>query len=252
VRAPGGQEAREEGGTDSRIRIEPAAARPGQEVSVHLDGADADQVELGYLAADADVAAAFGDDELGAWVGVDTAAAVAGEPVALRVPADAPPSSGSIARWLVRAGDESADLRVLAVRPAVIGELAHETEGRNGFRLEIELPDPAARIGDVLRGRVVLDGDTGGAFKEVSIGLYRDTGTDRSCRQSSALARDMVLRFGHPRLIDFELSVPDDCEPTATAPHGAIRWWVQAWAWRGWDRPDGPKVRREIILFNSD
>ena len=221
---------------------------------------------------------AGGDRDTDDWVGITKVelpvldGEFAGGTSTFRVPSWAPGSSPEIVRWscrvvVERGGrdvDTHSEFRVRIGRADVAPEAA-PTEvimGDAETVLEIDLVSPVVAVGDAIRGQVRLmptrdlpDGDVAVCW--------------RKCRESHPLTRTptrggeidgpiiglgkyIPLRAGVPVALPFEVELPADAAPTASAVHSSMKWFVQARLfYSGLTAPLTERVLRPIVVING-
>jgi hypothetical protein len=261
------------------LSVSPPLVRPTQKVAATvtvprpLDDVTAATVEWGYTnfydgpgAADCDEWVAISTDKpviaMGRFLGATST---------FCVPSGAPGSSDEIARWLCRlrllrrgrdittdrdfgvviaAGD------VVADKPAV-----HRVEGAADTVLDIALPWAVFGAGEAIRGHIRLtptrdlpDGDLAMCWQRER----RSHPRNRSPSPTAALMGPIIklgnriqLRSGAPVAVPFELSLPADAAPTASAVHSSLVYFVSArLRYAGNRAPE--RVRCPIVVVNAD
>jgi hypothetical protein len=66
------------------------------------------------------------------------------------------------------------------------------------------------------------------------------------------LGKRIPLRAGVPVVLPFEIQLPPDAPPTATAVHSSLNWFVQArLMYAGFTGHQLERVRRPIVVVNA-
>jgi hypothetical protein len=189
-----------------------------------------------------------------------------------RVPSWAPASSKEIARWSCRLTvdrdgrdvDARGDFTVL-IRPedADAGDEPMERyDGSGETVVDIALPSPVYAAGQVVQGQVILkptadlpDGDL-----RVSWQQHRESHplTRRPCATGPVdgpvvkLGKGIPLRAGSPIVVPFELVLPADAAPTASAVHSSMSWFIRAELfYAGFTSHMTERVRKPIVVVNG-
>jgi hypothetical protein len=128
--------------------------------------------------------------------------------------------------------------------------------------IDIELSSPVYRAGETITGRATLtpamdlpDGDLAVSWQREreSHPLTRrpGPGTQYDGRIVS-LGKRIQLRAGVPVVLPFEIPLPPDAAPTATAVHSSLSWFVQArLMYAGFTGHMLERVRRPIVVVNA-
>jgi hypothetical protein len=189
-----------------------------------------------------------------------------------RVPSWAPASSPQIARWECRLTVERGgrDVDAHGEFTVVIGAADVEAvmdpievvRGAAETVIDIALPSPVFRAGDVITGQATLtptmdlpDGDLAVSlqYERESHPLTRTAGpgTEWDGRIVS-LGKRIQLRAGVPVVFPFEIPIPSDAPPSATAVHSSLSWFVQArMMYAGFTSHQLERVRRPIVVVNA-
>lgn len=243
----------------------------------HADSAAADISEDLWLVGE--VGTNYGGDrESDEWVSVvvvdvpNATGEFTGGSFDFRIPSWAPPSSKEIARWSCRLTVERegrdvearGDFTVVA-RPedAYAGdEPVERYDGSGQTVLDIALPSPVYRAGEVVRGQITLtptsdlpDGDL-----RVRWQSHRESHplTRNPCATAPVdgpivkLGKGIPLRAGNPIALPFELALPADAAPTAAAVHSSMSWAIAAELfYAGFSGPMTERVRKPIVVVNG-
>jgi hypothetical protein len=153
-------------------------------------------------------------------------------PVSFTVPDDALPSAAKVVSWSVKAVIErhhgidvkaEAPVQVL-VGPERFAEVATSEAWYAGERfLELELHTRSLRPGDVISGKILVRPTRALTLTSLIAGLARTVGTEsEGVVTKGVLDEQLDLQAGAARDYPFELTVPDDAQPTvvgsATTP----------------------------------
>jgi hypothetical protein len=225
-----------------------------------------------------DVGTTYGTDRnTKDWVSVDTVelptatSVFTDGSVTLRIPSWAPPSSSQIANWscrliVQRRGldiEEQAEFTVVAGfddAPTDLGA-PEQVTGSAASRLDIELSRLVFRAGETIQGNVVItpsrdlpNGDVRVKWQgqRDSHPLTRTPGFDETINGRSVhLEKRLTLREGTPTRLPFQLELPPDAAPTASAVHSSMRWFVSATMfYAGFTSPGTESVRRPIAVVS--
>jgi hypothetical protein len=226
-----------------------------------------------------DVGTTYGTDRhTKDWVSVDkvelpTATSVFTDGSAtFRIPSWAPPSSSQIARWscrlvVQRRGldvDEQAEFSVVTGiddAPADIGD-PEQVTGSVASRLDVELSRLVFRAGETIEGDVLItpsrdlpNGDVRVKWQgqRDSHPLTRTPGFDETTNGHTVqLEKQLALREGAAVRLPFQLELPPDAAPTASAVHSSMRWFVSAtMSYAGYAGPGTESVRRPIAVVSA-
>jgi hypothetical protein len=189
-----------------------------------------------------------------------------------RIPSWAPPSSSQIAGWscrlvVQRRGidvDEQAEFTVVAGiddAPTDIGGPELVT-GSEAARLDIELSRLVFRAAEIIEGDLLItpsrdlpDGDVRVKWQgqRDSHPLTRTPGFDETISgRTVQLEKRLTLREGAQMRLPFQLELPPDAAPTASAVHSSMRWFVSATMfYAGFASPGTESVRRPIVVVNA-
>jgi hypothetical protein len=189
-----------------------------------------------------------------------------------RIPSWAPPSSSQIARWSCRLTvqrrgldvDEQAEFTVVAGiddAPADIG-VPEQVTGSVASRLDVELSRLIFRAGETIEGDVLItpsrdlpNGDVQVKWQgqRDSHPLTRTPGFDETITgRTVQLAKQLTLREGAAVRLPFQLELPPDAAPTASAVHSSMRWFVSAtMSYAGYASPGTESVRRPIAVVSA-
>jgi hypothetical protein len=259
------------------LSVSPTVVRPNQTVqatvTVPMPLADvtATAVEWGYTN--------FYDGDGGQWVGIDTdrpAVSVGrfvGTTSTFRVPARAPGSSDEIARWLcrLRVSRRRRDITaesdfgvVVAAADVAPGRGAvHRVDGAADTVLDVALPWAVFGAGDTIRGHVMLtpvgdlpDGDLAMCWQRdrLSHPLNRPPSPIASLSGPIIkLGNRIPLRSGSSVAVPFELALPADAAPTASALHSSLVYFIAArLRYAGSAGRATERVRCPIVVVNAD
>jgi hypothetical protein len=189
-----------------------------------------------------------------------------------RVPSWAPPSSPQIARWecrvTVERGGRDVDARgefTVLVGTADVEAYMDPVEviaGAAETVIDIALPSPVFQAGVIITGQATLtptidlpDGDLAVSWQREreSHPLTRAPGPgSQSDGRIVTLGKRIPLRAGVPVVLPFEIQLPPDAPPTATAVHSSLNWFVQArLMYAGFTGHQLERVRRPIVVVNA-
>jgi hypothetical protein len=189
-----------------------------------------------------------------------------------RIPSWAPPSSSQIASWscrlvVQRRGldfDEQAEFTVVTGIDDAPGDIGapEQVTGSVASRLDIELSRLVFRAGETVEGDVLItpsrdlpDGDVRVKWQgqRDSHPLTRTPGFDETINgRTVQLEKRLTLREGVPMRLPFQLELPPDAAPTASAVHSSMRWFVSATMfYAGFASPGTESVRRPIAVVNA-
>lgn len=188
-----------------------------------------------------------------------------------RVPSWAPPSSKEIARWSCRLRvdrggrdvEAHGDFTVTVRRADVQAQQAavEHYDGAAETAVDIELASPVFAAGEVIRGRILLhshadlpDGDLRVTWQRERLShplTRRPVATAPIDGPAVKLGNRIPLRAGHPIAVPFELPLPADAAPTASAVHSSMSWFVAAQLfYAGFTSHMTERARRPIIVVN--
>jgi hypothetical protein len=189
-----------------------------------------------------------------------------------RIPSWAPPSSSQIARWSCRLVvqrngrdiDEHAEFTVVtgpSDAPADIGQL-ERVSGSGASQLDIALSRVVFRAGEIIDGEVIVtptrdlpDGDV-----RVNLQTQRDSHPltrtpgpgEITDGRTVTLDQRTTLRDGVPVRLPFQVTLPADAAPTASAVNSSLHWFVQArMYYAGFTSPGAECVRQPIAVVNA-
>ncbi|MBX7106994.1 MAG: hypothetical protein K1X57_23185 [Gemmataceae bacterium] len=189
-----------------------------------------------------------------------------------RIPSWAPASSAEIARWSCRLTvdregrdvDVRGDFTVMVrAQDADAGDEPMERyDGSGETVIDIALPAPVYAAGQVVQGQVTLtptadlpDGDL-----RVSWQQHRESHplTRNPCATAPEdgpdvkLGKGIPLRAGVPVVVPFEVPLPADAAPTASAVHSSMSWAIRAELfYAGFTGPMTERVRKAIVVVNA-
>jgi hypothetical protein len=201
-----------------------------------------------------------------------TANEFTGGTASFRIPSWAPPSSPPIAAWscrlvLQRSGrdvEEQAEFSVVTSpedAPTDIGSL-ERVSGRAASRLEIMLSRFVFRPGDTIDGVVVVtptkdlpNGDlrVSWQWQRDSHPLKRTPGDGEVAQGSTVqVEKRTALRDGLPVRLPFQIALPNDAAPTASAVNSSLHWFVQAkMYYAGFNSLGAECVRQPIVVCSA-
>ena len=261
----------------AELTVLPSVVRPGQPVQAKvtvgrpLDDVTAATVEWGYRNF-YDAADSVDRDE---WVGICTdkpAIAMGRFPGAtstFRVPSGAPGSSDEIARWLCRlrvlrrGRDITAEggfgVVVAAADVAASTAVVHRVDGAADTAVDIALPWTVFGAGDTIRGHVRLVPTRDLPDGDLAMCWQRERLSHRSPISHAPLKGPIIklgnripLRRGAPVAVPFELMLPADAAPTASAVHSSLSYCIAArLRYAGSAGRTVERVRYPIVVVNS-
>lgn len=188
-----------------------------------------------------------------------------------RVPSWAPASS-EIARWecrlTVERGGRDVDTRgefSVVIGTADVEAYVDPVEVVDGAAetiIDIALSSPVYRAGEIITGQATLtptmdlpDGDLAVSWQREreSHPLTRTPGPGNQYDgRIVSLGKRIQLRAGVPVVLPFEIPLPADAAPTATAVHSSLSWFVQArLMYAGFTGHMLERVRRPIVVVNA-
>jgi len=226
-----------------------------------------------------DVGTTYGTDRnTKDWVSVDTielptaTSEFTDGSATFRIPSWAPASSSQIAGWscrlvVQRRGldvDEQAEFTVVTGiddAPTDIGA-PEQVTGSVATRLDIELSRVVFRAGETIEGDLLItpsrdlpDGDVRVKWQgqRDSHPLTRTPGFDETINgRTMQLEKRVTLRGGAQVRLPFQLELPSDAAPTASAVHSSMRWFVSATMfYAGFGSPGTESVRRPIAVVST-
>ena len=190
-----------------------------------------------------------------------------------RIPSWAPASSEEIAHWSCRLAlqcngrdvDARGDFAVL-VRGGDVEDEPAPLEHYDGLRdtaIDIALPSAVFAAGEVIRGQITLDPTVDLPDGDLRVFWQRHRESHPLRRRPCAtapvngpavrLANRIPLRAGSPIAIPFELPLPDDATPTASAVHSSMSWFVAAeLLYAGFTSHQAERARRWIVVVNAE
>jgi hypothetical protein len=257
----------------------PPVVRPSQTVVATvtvprpLDNVIAATVEWGYTNYYDGPDAADSDE----WVGLRTdkpAFAMGrflGATATFRLPSAAPGSSDEIARWLcrLRLSRRGRDITTEGDFDVVIGAAdmtpgraeVHRVDGLADTLVDIALPWAVFGAGDTIRGHIRLtpsqdlpDGDLAMCWQR-----ERHSRPPNGAPSATGLLNGPIIKLGNriplrsgaPVAVPFELPLPADAAPTASAVHSSLRYFLAArLRYAGSRAPE--RVRCPIVVVNAD
>jgi hypothetical protein len=191
--------------------------------------------------------------------------------VTFRIPSWAPPSSSQIASWscrlvVQRRGHDVVQHAEFAVIVGVadatadIGPL-QQASGSGASQLDIALPQLVFHAGETIAGEIIVtstrdlpDGDLRVKWQSLreSHPLTRTPGFDQIADgRTVPLDKRLPLRDGVPVRLPFQIPLPANAAPTASAVHSSMRWFVNATMYyTGLTRPSTECVRLPIVVVN--
>lgn len=189
-----------------------------------------------------------------------------------RIPSWAPPSSSQIARWscrlvLQRGGrdiDEHAEFTVVTGpgdAPTDIGQL-ERVSGSAASQLDIALSRLVFRAGETIDGEVIVTPTRDLPNGDVRVNLQRQRYSHPRTRtpgpgeitdgRTVQLDQRTTLRDGVPVRLPFQVAVPADAAPTASAVNSSLGWFVQArMYYAGFTSPGAECVRKPVAVVNA-
>lgn len=188
-----------------------------------------------------------------------------------RVPSWAPPSSPELARWscrliLERAGrdvDSGTDLTVVISPDDVnVQETPVIRVDGSASLIDIALDQPVWRAGTVIRGAVAVT--PGADLPTADIGVYLQRirlshplkrmpgGGEEFDGRVTRLDRRAEMRAHRTVQLPFELVLPPNAAPTASAVHSTLDWYVGARIfYAGFTGTIPERARRKIYVVNK-
>ncbi|WP_029114466.1 hypothetical protein [Mycobacterium sp. URHB0044] len=245
----------------------------------HWAGSNTNVADTGSIWTSDQVGTNYGGDrDTNDWVSVIVedvpiaAGEFTGASSTFRVPSWAPASSPEIARWecrlTVERGGRDVDTRgefAVIVGTADVEAYVDPVEvvaGAAETAIDVALSSPVYRAGETITGQATLtptmdlpDGDLAVSWQREreSHPLTRtpSPGTQLDGRIVS-LGKRIQLRAGVPVVLPFEIPLPPDAAPTATAVHSSLNWFVQArLMYAGFSGHMLERVRRPIVVVNA-
>jgi hypothetical protein len=189
-----------------------------------------------------------------------------------RVPSWAPASSPEIARWecrlTVERGGRDVDTRgefSVVVGTADVEAYVDPVEVVDGAAetiIDIALSSPVYRAGEIISGQVTLTPTLDLPDGDLAVSWQRDRESHPLTRTPGpgnqydgrivSLGKRIQLRAGMPVVLPFEIPLPADAAPTATAVHSTLSWFVQArLMYAGFTGHVLERVRRPIVVVNA-
>jgi hypothetical protein len=189
-----------------------------------------------------------------------------------RVPSWAPASSPEIARWecrlTIERGGRDVDTRgefTVVVGPADVEAYVDPVEvvaGAAETVIDIALSSPVYRAGEIITGQATLTPTMDLPDGDLAVSWQRERESHPLTRTPSpgtqfdgrivALGKRIQLRAGAPVVLPFEIPLPTDAPPTATAVHSSLSWFVQArLMYAGFTGHMLERVRRPIVVVNA-
>jgi hypothetical protein len=263
------------------LSVSPLVVRPSQTVRAKvtvprpLDNVSAATVEWGYTNFYDGAGTTDGDE----WVGISTdRPAIAmgrfvGATSTFRVPSSAPGSSQEIAKWLCRlrvsrrgwdiTTESDFGVVIAAADAAPCNAAVRRVDGAADTVLDIALPWAVFGAGDTIRGHLRLtpsrdlpDGDLAMCWQRerLSHPVNRTPSPTASLNGPIIkLGNRIPLRSGAPVAVPFELALPADAAPTASAVHSSLVYFVEARLRYAGSASRAPeRVRCPIVVVNSD
>jgi hypothetical protein len=219
-----------------------------------------------------------GDRETDDWVSVTTADLpvatdqFTGGSAQFRIPSWAPASSPELVRWSCRLNirrhgrdaQAEGEFTVVVGRRDVedIPEPLERYDGSGETELNIVLPTSVFAAGEVIRGQVDVIPARDLPSGDLAVYYQRHRESHPLTRRPSPtspvdgpivqLHRRLPLRAGSPFSIPFELPLPADAVPTASAVHSSMSWAVAArLCYAGFSGPMTERVRRAITVVSG-
>jgi len=195
-----------------------------------------------------------------------------GATATFRVPSWAPASSPELVRWACRVRverdgrdvDGHGEFSVRIGRGDVTAPeaVAESIMGDRETVIEIDLTSTVFAAGELIRGQVRLlptadlpDGDVGVCWRRcreshpLTRTPSRGGGYDGPVLR---LAKRVPLRAGKPVVLPFELPLPENAAPSASAVHSSMAWFVQARLfYAGFSAHLTERVLRPIVVVNG-
>jgi hypothetical protein len=189
-----------------------------------------------------------------------------------RNPSWAPASSPLIARWECRLTVDrpgrDVDARgefTVAIGTADVEAYVDPIEvvaGAAETVIDIALASPVYRAGEIITGQATLTPTIDLPDGDLAVSLQRDRESHPLTRTPGpgtqwdgrivTLGKRIPLRAGVPVVLPFEIPLPADAPPTATAVHSSLSWFVQArLMYAGFTGHMLERVRRPIVVVNA-
>ncbi|MDT5365169.1 MAG: hypothetical protein QOC69_6931 [Mycobacterium sp.] len=189
-----------------------------------------------------------------------------------RIPSWAPASSPLIARWECRLTVDrpgrDVDARgefTVAIGTADVEAYVDPIEvvaGAAETVIDIALASPVYRAGEIITGQATLTPTIDLPDGDLAVSLQRDRESHPLTRTPGpgtqwdgrivTLGKRIPLRAGVPVVLPFEIPLPADAPPTATAVHSSLSWFVQArLMYAGFTGHMLERVRRPIVVVNA-
>ena len=190
-----------------------------------------------------------------------------------RIPSWAPASSAEIARWSCRLSirrgggdiDTEGDFTVVVRAGDVTAEPepVEHYDGTHDTLVDIALPTAVFAAGEVIRGHITLNptADLPDGDLRVFWQHHRESHPLRRRPCATAPVNGPVVKLGNhiplrarsPITIPFELPLPADAAPTASAVHSSMSWSVAAELfYAGFTSHLTERARRPIVVVNAD
>jgi hypothetical protein len=189
-----------------------------------------------------------------------------------RIPSWAPASSPLIARWECRLTVDrpgrDVDTRgefTVAIGTADVEAYVDPIEvvaGAAETVIDIALASPVYRAGETITGQATLTPTIDLPDGDLAVSLQRDRESHPLTRTPGpgtqwdgrivTLGKRIPLHAGVPVVLPFEIPLPADAPPTATAVHSSLSWFVQArLMYAGFTGHMLERVRRPIVVVNA-
>lgn len=190
-----------------------------------------------------------------------------------RIPSWAPPSSSQIARWSCRLVvrrrgcdvDEHAEFVVVAGigdAPTDLGE-PEKVSRSAASEFDVALPRLVFRAGEAIEGQIIVtptrdlpDGDVRVTWQRQrdSHPLTRTPGPGEILGGHTVrVEKRLALRQGATVRLPFQIALPADAAPTASAVHSSMRWFVNATMYyAGFSGLGAERARQPIAVVNAD
>jgi hypothetical protein len=189
-----------------------------------------------------------------------------------RIPSWAPASSPLIARWECRLTVDrpgrDVDTRgefTVAIGTADVEAYVDPIEvvaGAAETVIDIALASPVYRAGETITGQATLTPTIDLPDGDLAVSLQRDRESHPLTRTPGPgtqwdgrivmLGKRIPLHAGVPVVLPFEIPLPADAPPTATAVHSSLSWFVQArLMYAGFTGHMLERVRRPIVVVNA-
>jgi hypothetical protein len=219
-----------------------------------------------------------GDRDTDEWVSVDgedvpiATGEFTGASSTFRIPSWAPASSPLIARWECRVtvdrGGRDVDARgefAVVIGTADVEAYVDPIEvvaGAAETVIDITLASPVYRAGDIITGQATLTPTIDLPDGDLAVSWQRDRESHPLTRTPGpgnqwdgrivTLGKRIPLRAGVPVVLPFDIPLPADAPPTATAVHSSLSWFVQArMMYAGFTGHMLERVRRPIVVVNA-